>query len=470
MKSKYRFSVFILLVILLVLITINKLYSEDKFWPYQSSKDLKYLYINLSNQLKFENEKAYPFSYKTFLNPIVIYHRTLSVSSCKFFPSCSRYTYLAIDRLGFPKGLILGAERLYRCNPFVDDDDYVKLGHYFYDPPGDFFALKDSNRIGIWQSINKNLDKFIDSAFYPDSYSRKNKVSDKRVSEDNHLLIPLFPQEKIKSPELGFAFFLYREKYFYRAVTELYRHLHYFPDDQHKNSILLLIACSNFQARRFSDAVEVFDKIFADKFDDDIYIFSQFMKGLSLFHQNQYHQAQNIWQELLQNNKEKILKNVLLVCLFSVSIILDDLQRVSFFIERNDTTLIEQRTYSKYLEFSKNKKSPLRSAIFSAIIPGSGQVYSGRTREGIIALITNLGLGFLVYDAFKDNRGPATKTINSLIGLQFYLGNIIGAKRSTEIFNQEKNQKIINELNDICSIPNNFSIIEKNDIIFIHIK
>jgi putative component of membrane protein insertase Oxa1/YidC/SpoIIIJ protein YidD/TM2 domain-containing membrane protein YozV len=452
------------------LIIINQVYSEEKFWPYQSSKDLKYLYTNLSNQLRIENEKAYPFSYKTFLNPIAIYHRTLSVSSCKFFPSCSRYTYLAIDRFGISKGLILGAERLNRCNPFVDDDDYVKLGHYLYDPPGDFFAIVDSNRIRIWQSINKNLDKFIDSAFCPESYSRQNKVSDKPASEYNDLLIPLFPTEKIKSHELGFACFLYNEKQFYRAVTEFYRYLHQFPDDQHKNSILLLIACSNFEARRFSDAAEIFNKVFTDKLEDDIYIFSQFMRGLSLFYQNQYYQAQHIWYELLQNNKEKYLKNVLLVCLFSVSIIVEDLQRVSFFIERNDTTQIEQRIYSKYLEFSKNKKSPLRSGIFSAIIPGTGQVYSGRTKEGVIALITNLGLGFLVYDSFKDNRGPATNTINSLIGLQFYLGNIIGAKRSAEIYNQQKKQKIIDELNDICSIPNDFLIIEKDHTIYLQVK
>ncbi len=55
------------------------------------------------------------------LVPIRIYQLTLSKvlpPSCRFTPSCSRYTYMAIDKYGLFKGGWMGFRRILRCNPF----------------------------------------------------------------------------------------------------------------------------------------------------------------------------------------------------------------------------------------------------------------------------------------------------------------------------------------------------------------
>ena len=39
-------------------------------------------------------------------------------SSCRYEPTCSRYTAQAIEQFGILRGLVLGAWRLLRCNPF----------------------------------------------------------------------------------------------------------------------------------------------------------------------------------------------------------------------------------------------------------------------------------------------------------------------------------------------------------------
>ncbi len=51
---------------------------------------------------------------------IRLYQRTLSrvlPPSCRFTPSCSVYTYEAIEKYGFFKGGWLGAKRISRCHP-----------------------------------------------------------------------------------------------------------------------------------------------------------------------------------------------------------------------------------------------------------------------------------------------------------------------------------------------------------------
>jgi putative membrane protein insertion efficiency factor len=52
---------------------------------------------------------------------IRLYQMTLAKAlppSCRFEPSCSRYTYQAIDKYGLMKGSWLGFKRILRCNPF----------------------------------------------------------------------------------------------------------------------------------------------------------------------------------------------------------------------------------------------------------------------------------------------------------------------------------------------------------------
>lgn len=53
------------------------------------------------------------------LKCLVWYKKYLSRGySCRFVPSCSEYTYEAVERYGVIKGLYLGFKRIMRCNPW----------------------------------------------------------------------------------------------------------------------------------------------------------------------------------------------------------------------------------------------------------------------------------------------------------------------------------------------------------------
>ncbi len=68
---------------------------------------------------------------------------------CKFFPTCSEYTYLCIKHHGAIKGCILGMCRIIRCSPMTNGGiDY---------PPEKFEIKKlfSQNSVDVFNDFNK---------------------------------------------------------------------------------------------------------------------------------------------------------------------------------------------------------------------------------------------------------------------------------------------------------------------------
>ena len=61
--------------------------------------------------------------YQRYLSPDTGIAKTLWLTdgACQFTPTCSEYTYQAIDRYGIMKGTILGLRRILRCHPWSKD-------------------------------------------------------------------------------------------------------------------------------------------------------------------------------------------------------------------------------------------------------------------------------------------------------------------------------------------------------------
>lgn len=76
-------------------------------------------------------EKIHKIIKAPFLSAIRLYQATLSpdhgplkrlnpAGYCRFYPTCSDYTYQAINKYGIIRGTLLGAWRIMRCNPWSE--------------------------------------------------------------------------------------------------------------------------------------------------------------------------------------------------------------------------------------------------------------------------------------------------------------------------------------------------------------
>lgn len=52
--------------------------------------------------------------YKIFISPVF---KSMGIE-CKYYPTCSEYTKMAIEKYGCIKGIFLGLKRIIKCNPF----------------------------------------------------------------------------------------------------------------------------------------------------------------------------------------------------------------------------------------------------------------------------------------------------------------------------------------------------------------
>ena len=77
---------------------------------------------------------AFNSAAKYFIKLLIVLYRNLISpflgANCRFYPSCSLYTQIAIERFGVIHGLRLASKRLFKCHPWNGKCDW-------YDPVPD---------------------------------------------------------------------------------------------------------------------------------------------------------------------------------------------------------------------------------------------------------------------------------------------------------------------------------------------
>jgi TM2 domain-containing membrane protein YozV len=90
---------------------------------------------------------------------------------------------------------------------------------------------------------------------------------------------------------------------------------------------------------------------------------------------------------------------------------------------------------------------PLLAGTLSAMIPGAGKVYAGRTAEGIYAFILNGLAIWQSIDGFRDDGTSSVKgwTVGA-VGLVLYLGNVYGSVVTAETVGDRQFDDLVDEV------------------------
>lgn len=249
---------------------------------------------------------------------------------------------------------------------------------------------------------------------------------------------------------LGNAFLA--EGDYYRAITEYKKLIFLFPNSERQAEALYQIGMAYYKGKDYESAVKSFAKV-RQTYDAVYFSKAAFQEGLSYERLGNNDAAQLAFERartydsnqpdaanahlglaLIAAKQDDSAKSRIELKSFP-SIYPDDDRAASI---GKSLSLLD--AYEKY-----PKKSPGLAGTMSAILPGSGQVYAERYRDGLMAFVVN-GLFIAGTIAAIDDENYALAGIVGGIGLPFYVGNIYGAANAARKWNLSLSQSLRDNL------------------------
>ncbi len=94
-------------------------------------------------------------------------------------------------------------------------------------------------------------------------------------------------------------------------------------------------------------------------------------------------------------------------------------------------------------------KKPGTAALFSALIPGSGKVYTKNLKDGIYAFVFISTFSWLTYRSVSNKDLAFNSVFYGSVTFSFYLANIYGSYKSALKYNEKVNQRTTKDIHNI---------------------
>ena len=248
-----------------------------------------------------------------------------------------------------------------------------------------------------------------------------------------------------------FASTLYDSRNYYGAVLEFQRLLSYYPGSSLTKEASFMIGMSYYRAGKVEEAAQAFDFFIStypksDKAKDALINIAEGYyknrKYLAGIHKLNEIKTRHNPGELSATSEYLMGWGYLGKQLFPES------SSIFYYLSTRES---EYRTEAdelyRYLKLAEKlpEKSPLLAGVLSAIIPGSGQIYSERFYDGLVSFFLNAAFIYLASEGYRTGNN-STGLFFSVIELGWYTGNIYSAVGSAHKYNEEKRDEFVNSL------------------------
>jgi len=261
----------------------------------------------------------------------------------------------------------------------------------------------------------------------------------------------LLEREKI----LAFADHLFETGEFYRAITEYSRFLFFFPEDPLVKVVRLKIAYAYQKGEQWEDALRRFEELSRDYADQEIGREAYFQSAETLRLEKSYNKAVSRYQEFISAFPEDERSDQAFFKIGCIRLELHEWQgsAEAFSKVKSDSRLFADAAHLRQEAerlSSLPLKKPALAGVLSAILPGAGQAYAGRYRDGLSAFAVNGGFIWGAVEAFSHDQN-GLGAILLVMESGWYAGNIYSAVNSTRKFNSREIEENLIPLRDRCS-------------------
>lgn len=250
-------------------------------------------------------------------------------------------------------------------------------------------------------------------------------------------ILTIFAQDL--SIQKKFADSLFKAEQYFDAITE-YKRLMFFDTTKTYAFICNFNIGKCYKAGgKFDDAIKYFSMadIIAKNPDDKYQAKIEIIKS-NLLRQTTERALQILYE--MENSNEYYEKlDSLNYWRGWAYIFRDDWERAKYYFEKFQPGHELAKISDKVI---KEKYSVTFAKVFSYIVPGAGQIYTGNYLSGIMSFGYNILFGLLTAKAFSQDRIFDGIVIGGLLWLRFYRGNIQNAEK----FAIEKNISISNKV------------------------